>query len=79
MSGYDYTLTNTYASISSQIAELWKNYEKDDDMVKIIHEFKYFYGNHENSLIYYDFEITTRVETLSAQRFIIKKVEDDMG
>jgi hypothetical protein len=76
MSGYDYMLTTTYISITKQIAELWENYDKDGDMDKVIEEFKYFYGNHENSLMYYDFDISTRVETLLAQRFIIQKVED---
>ena len=83
MSSYDYMLTNTYISITKQIGELWKIYDKDGNMDEMIDEFKYFYGNHENSLLYFDFEnCPTRVETLLAQRFIIQKVEDmecDMG
>ena len=76
MSAYDYMLTTTYISIAKQIAELWRDYDKDGDMDKVIDEFRYFYGNHENSLMYFDFHIKSRVETLFAQRFIIQKVED---
>ena len=76
MSGYDYMMTTTYISITTQIAELWNAYDKDDDMEKVIEEFKYFYGNHENSLLYFDFDVSTRDETLLAQRFIIQKTDD---
>jgi len=78
MSAYDYMMTKTYISITKQIAELWEYDDKDEDcdMETQIEEFKYYYGNHENSLMYYDIDITTREETLLAQRFIIKKVED---
>mgnify|MGYP000073443820 CR=1 FL=1 len=72
MSSYDYMMTKTYISITKKIAELWNEYDSE----KSFEEFKYFYGNHENSLMYYDFDISTRVETLLAQRFIIQKVED---
>ena len=79
MSGNDYMRTTTYISITKQIAEYWEDYKsshEDEDIQKQIDEFKYFYGNHENTLCYYDIDIPTRVGTLFAQRFIIQKIED---
>ena len=79
MSGNDYMRTTTYISITKQIAEYWEDYKsanEDEDIQKQIDEFKYLYGNHENTLCYYDIDIPTRVGTLFAQRFIIQKIED---
>ena len=79
MSGNDYMRTTTYISITKQIAEYWEDYKsanEDEDRQKQIDEFKYFYGNNENTLCYYDFDIPTRVGTLFAQRFIIQKAQD---
>ena len=79
MSGNDYMRTTTYISITKQIAEYWEDYKsanEDEDIQKQIDEFKYIYGNHENTLCYYDIDIPTRVGTLFAQRFIIQKIED---
>ena len=82
MSGYDYMLTTTYISITKQIAEYWEDYksahedEEEETIQEQIEDFKYYYGNCENTLCYYDFDINAQVGTLFAQRFIIQKVED---
>ena len=78
MSKYDFMMTTLYNDIKNQMIELWNDYDKDGNIEDIIEEFKYYYGNHENSIYYYDFDINTRVETLLAQRFIIQK-QEDMG
>ena len=64
-------MTTTYVSIMKQIYDLYDPDEEYD-----MEEFKYFYGNHENSLHYYDFDISTQEETLLFQQFIIQKIED---
>ena len=64
-------MTTSYVSIMKQIYDLYDPDEEYD-----MEEFKYLYGNHENSLDYYDFVIETQEETLLAQQFIIQKIED---
>ena len=62
--------------IKNQIIQLWKDYDKDGDMEEVIDEFKLFYGNHDNSLIYYDFEIESH-NIMCVQRFVIAKTEEN--
>ncbi len=77
MSNYDFMMTTLYNDIKNEIIELWNLYDKDDDNIEdIIEEFKLEYGNRDDSIYYYDFDITTRVQTQHAQRFIIQKTED---
>ncbi len=59
--------------IKNKIIQLWKDYDKDGNMEDIIYEFKLYYGNHDNSLIYYDFEIDN---IMCVQRFVIAKTEE---
>ena len=40
--------------IEEQIKQLWIDYDKDGDIEEVIEEFKHYYGNHENSVYYYD-------------------------
>ena len=40
--------------IEEQIKQLWIDYDKDGDIEEVIEEFKYYYGNHDNSVYYYD-------------------------
>ena len=75
MTDYDFMMTNTFNNIRNQIIELWHDYDKDGNMEEIIEEFKMFYGNHENAIYYYDFEIEPH-NIMCAQRFIIKQMED---
>jgi hypothetical protein len=75
MSNYDFMMTTTYNEIKNQIEELWNDYDKDGNMEEIIHEFKLFYGNHENSIYYYDFEIEPH-NIMCVQRFVIAKTEE---
>ena len=69
-------MTNLYNEIKNQIILLWKDYDKDGNMKDIIEEFKHYYGNHENSIYYYDFDISSLQSVLCAQRFVISKMED---
>jgi len=73
MSHYDFMMTTMYNEIKNQIIQLWMDYDKDGNMEDIIEEFKYYYGNHHNSVYYYDFEIN---DIMCVQRFIISKTED---
>lgn len=77
MSNYDFMMTTTYNEIKNQIVQLWMDYDKDGVMEDIIEEFKYFYGNHDNSLCYYDFEIESVNETLLAQKYIMQHMDDN--
>lgn len=76
MSNYDFMMTATYNDIQEQIIELWSNYDKDGDMEDIIQEFKIFYGNHDNSIYYYDFELDD-TEIMACQRFVIARMEGE--
>ena len=73
MNNYDFMLTTTYNEIKNKIIQLWMDYDKVGTMDEIIDEFKLFYGNHENSLIYYDFEID---DIMCVQRFVIAKTQE---
>ena len=77
MSNYDFMMTTTYNEIKNQIIQLWIDYDKDGVMDEIIDEFKFYYGNHENSLMYYDFmRLMNSSSIMCVQRFIISKMED---
>ena len=58
------------ADIKNEIMERFADWDGDD-----IDEFKLFYGNHENSLIYYDFEIEPH-NIMCVQRFVIAKTKE---
>jgi len=75
MSNYDIMMTTTYNNIKDEIIQLWNDYDKDGNMEDIIDEFKHFYGNHHNSIYYYDFDISHN-NIFLAQRYITKKMED---
>ena len=75
MSNYDFMMTTMYNEIKNQIIQLWMDYDKDGNMEDIIEEFKLFYGNHENSIYYYDFEIEPH-NIMCVQRFVIAKTEE---
>ena len=64
--------------IKNQIILLWKDYDKDGNMKDIIEEFKHYYGNHDNSIYYYDFDMihTSQESVLCARRFVISKMEN---
>jgi len=80
----EFTNTELYRSIYNQIKENWDLCEEDrddneDDIYLCIEEFKLYYGNHENSIFYYDFNTEFNVfDVLKSQRFIIEK-HDDYG
>jgi len=70
-------------NIKNQIIQLWMDYDKDGDMEDIIEEFKHYYGNHDNSIYYYDFDIDLNIgntalttNAMDCQRFIIARMED---
>jgi len=70
-------MTHVFNEIKNQIVLLWKNYDKDGNMEDIIEEFKHYYGNHENSIYYYDFDpYLSQQSVMCCQRFIISKMED---
>jgi len=66
-------MITTYNEIRNQIIQLWMDYDKDGNMDEIIEEFKFYYGNHDNSIYYYDFEID---DIMYCQRFVIEEMED---
>ena len=71
--------THMYTNIYNQIEERWNDEDKDDydDIESCIEEFKYYYGNHENSIYYYDFDTSFEVfDVLKSQRFIIEKYDE---
>ena len=73
--------THMYSYIYNQIEENWNDQDKDDydDIELCIEEFKLYYGNHEISIFYYDFNTEFNVfDVLKSQRFIIEK-HDDYG
>ena len=84
MSNYDFMMTTTYNEIKNQIIQLWMDYDKDGVMDEIIDEFKFYYGNHENSIYYYYFDIDFNIgntalttNAMDCQRFIIARMEDE--
>lgn len=72
----EFKYTDMYSYIYNQIEENWNDEDRDGDDIE---EFKYYYGNHENSIYYYDFDTSFNVfDVLKSQRFIIEKC-DDLG
>lgn len=64
------SLENRVAEIKCEIIALYKNWDGED-----IDDFKYLYGNHDNSIYYYQFEIESR-DYLDCIAYITKCVED---
>jgi len=71
----DFKDTTLYHEITDEIIQLWNDCDKDADMADAIQEFKTFYGNHTNSIYYYDFEIPDNL-IMCCQRFVMRAVED---
>jgi hypothetical protein len=78
MSGYEIMLTTTYVSISEEIAKVWefcKAEHKNETIEDQIHSLKYYYANHENFDLYFNFDISSQAEILLAQRYIVQKIQ----
>ena len=61
--------------IKKEIIQFWNDYDKDLEWELAIEDFKHYYGNHENSIYYYDFEIEPH-NVMDCQRFVISSRED---
>ena len=71
-------MDNLIAEIKNEIVENYTEWFcEDEDMDKdvVIDEFKYYYGNHENSIYYFDFKIEDNM-VLPSIDYITKCIEE---
>ena len=66
--------------IEEQIKQLWIDYDKDGNIEEVIEEFKHYYGNHENSVYYYDVDCDLLNDSYrEGSAWIIERLTDDYG